>query len=138
MSFILDALKKSETDRQQQSTAEFASVPTSPAPTGVPRWLWVVGLLLAINIVILVGVLLRPEAETPAAVEVETRLAAPRRIFKISKVQRMSRQALRRRSRPLDKIDQGNKRILARQCPVACQGPPGPAAVCPAALRRNR
>ena len=71
MSFILDALKKSETDRQQQSTAEFASVPTSPAPTGVPRWLWVVGLLLAINIVILVGVLLRPEAETPAAVEVE-------------------------------------------------------------------
>ena len=28
MSFILDALKKSETDRQQQSTAEFASVPS--------------------------------------------------------------------------------------------------------------
>jgi len=63
MSFILDALKKSETDRQQQSTAEFASVPSSARPAAVPRWLWVVGLLLLINLAVLIGLLLRPDAE---------------------------------------------------------------------------
>lgn len=71
MSFILDALKKSETDRQQQSTAEFASVPSSAAPAGAPRWLWIVGLLLAINVLVLVGLLLRPVAETATSASAE-------------------------------------------------------------------
>ncbi len=71
MSFILDALKKSETDRQQQGSAEFTGVPTSPEAPSVPRWLWVVGILLAINIVVLVGLLLKPETTaTPTAVPV--------------------------------------------------------------------
>lgn len=61
MSFILDALKKSETDRQQQSSAEFSGVPTSSDSTGVPRWLLALGLLLAINLVVLIGLLLRSE-----------------------------------------------------------------------------
>jgi general secretion pathway protein B len=61
MSFILDALKKSESDRQQQGNAEFAGIPTSPQAPSVPRWLWVVGLLLAINLVVLLGLLLRPD-----------------------------------------------------------------------------
>ena len=65
MSFILDALKKSETDRQQQSTAEFAGVPTSSASPGVPRWLWVLGLLLAINLIVLLGLFFRPDAKAP-------------------------------------------------------------------------
>lgn len=63
MSFILDALKKSETDRQQQSSAEFAGVPTSSGNAGVPRWLWVLGALLAINLAVLLGLMLRPGAE---------------------------------------------------------------------------
>jgi len=68
MSFILDALKKSETDRQQQGSAEFAAVPTSPATSSVPRWLWVLGILLAINLTVLIGLLLKPDsATTPAA-----------------------------------------------------------------------
>lgn len=61
MSFILDALKKSETDRQQRGSAEFAGVPTSTRREGPPRWLWVVGLLLAVNLVVLIGLLLRPD-----------------------------------------------------------------------------
>jgi len=61
MSFILDALKKSETDRQQQGNAEFAGVPTRPRAPSVPRWLWVVGVLLAINLAVLIGLLLRPD-----------------------------------------------------------------------------
>ena len=62
MSFILDALKKSETDRQQQGTAEFAGIPTRPQSTSVPRWFWIVGLLLAINLIVLIGLLLRPDS----------------------------------------------------------------------------
>ena len=66
MSFILDALKKSETDRQQQSSAEFAGVPTGGASPGVPRWLWVLGLLLAINLLVLLGLFFRPDARAPS------------------------------------------------------------------------
>lgn len=71
MSFILDALKKSETDRQQQGSAEFTGVPTSPGTPSVPRWFWVVGILLTINIAVLIGFLLKPDtAATPTAVPV--------------------------------------------------------------------
>lgn len=62
MSFILDALKKSETDRQQQGSAEFAGVPTSRDVARVPRWLWILGLLLAVNLAVLLSLLLRPAA----------------------------------------------------------------------------
>ena len=68
MSFILDALKKSETERQQQGGSDFANVPSSAESPGAPRWLWVLGLLLAVNLVVLLGVLLRddaPQVDTP-------------------------------------------------------------------------
>jgi general secretion pathway protein B len=70
MSFILDALKKSETERQQQGPSDFANVPSSEESTGAPRWLWVLGLLLAVNLAVLIGVLLRDDAadtEEPTA-----------------------------------------------------------------------
>lgn len=66
MSFILDALKKSETDRQQQSSAEFAGVPTGGDSAGVPRWLWVLGMLLAINLLVLLALFFRPDATRPS------------------------------------------------------------------------
>lgn len=62
MSFILDALKKSETERQQQGPSDFANVPSSHESTGAPRWLWVLGLLLAVNLAVLLGVLLRNDS----------------------------------------------------------------------------
>jgi len=65
MSFILDALRKSEADRQQQGGAELTGVPTSPQAPSVPRWLWVVGLLLAINLVALIGLLIKPDSSAP-------------------------------------------------------------------------
>ena len=70
MSFILDALKKSETERQQQGGSDFANVPSSTESPGAPRWLWVLGLLLAVNLAVLLGVLLRdspPPIDTPEA-----------------------------------------------------------------------
>lgn len=70
MSFILDALKKSESDRQQQGSAEFAGIPTSNDRQSAPRWLWILGVLLAINLAVLLGLLLRPDvAVTPTTSE---------------------------------------------------------------------
>jgi len=80
MSFILDALRKSETDRQQQGSAEFAGVPTSNRREKPPRWLWVLGLLLAVNVVVLLGLLLRPDVQpavSPAAQPAQTTQADP-------------------------------------------------------------
>ena len=68
MSFILDALKKSENERQHNAPTEFATVPSSSEPSRAPRWLWVLGALLAINVIVLLGLLLRPAPSTPARV----------------------------------------------------------------------
>ena len=63
MSFILDALKKSETDRQQKGSAEFANVPVSEPNDGPPRWLWILGALLVVNVVVVAGLLMRPQTQ---------------------------------------------------------------------------
>ena len=68
MSFILDALKKSETERQKQNTPGFADVPNATNPPRAPRWLWVLGGLLAINLMVLLGVMLRPEPSSTTAI----------------------------------------------------------------------
>lgn len=75
MSFILDALKKSENDRQQQAPAEFATVPSSPDTPSAPRWLWALGLLLAINIVALLYVTLRSNKSPPVTTSEQIRSA---------------------------------------------------------------
>ena len=76
MSFILDALRKSETERQHKGSAEFANVPTSSeGRRGPPAWLWLLGVLLLINLVVLVGILLRPEVR-PAPELVESTVVA--------------------------------------------------------------
>jgi len=70
MSFILDALKKSETERQQQGPAEFTGVPTNSGRQSAPRWLWVLGVLLAVNLAVLLGLLLKPDvSDAPATDE---------------------------------------------------------------------
>lgn len=67
MSFILDALRKSETERQQQSDSEFATVPSGTDNPGMPRWLWVLGALLIVNAIVVTGLLFRPDAPAPGA-----------------------------------------------------------------------
>ena len=71
MSFILDALKKSETERQEQTGAEFSNVPSSSGEPQSFKWLWILALLLLVNVVVLFGILLREEEvpDAPAAVE---------------------------------------------------------------------
>jgi general secretion pathway protein B len=71
MSFILDALKKSETERQQQTGAEFTNVPSSPDKPQSFKWLWILGLLLLVNIAVLVGLLMRTDRtpDVPTTIE---------------------------------------------------------------------
>ena len=68
MSFILDALKKSESERQQQSNSEFASVPSSSGSSSPLKWLWILGALLLVNVAVLLGLLLRDDAPAEDAV----------------------------------------------------------------------
>jgi hypothetical protein len=69
MSFILDALKKSETDRQRQNGPALFEVKVAPPRNGLPLWAVGLGVLLAVNLVIVAWVLLRrpAQAQTNAA-----------------------------------------------------------------------
>ena len=67
MSFILDALKKSENDRQDAVPAEFTGVSSGSDLPSTPKWLWVLGGLLLLNVVVLASVLLRPAPEAAAS-----------------------------------------------------------------------
>lgn len=58
MSFILDALKKSEMERQQQNT-DFNHIQKRKFNTKKPRWLWIIIILLTINLVVLAGLFLK-------------------------------------------------------------------------------
>ncbi len=80
MSFILDALKKSETDRQQQGGAEFSTVPSATPGAGTPRWIWGLIALLLVNAVAVAWLLLRPQpaqpTPSPAAAPIQSSEAA--------------------------------------------------------------
>lgn len=64
MSFILDALKKSESSRRQQSGPAFAEVPSGRRHASRPWWALAVAALLVLNLVVLTVVLLR-DAPSP-------------------------------------------------------------------------
>lgn len=76
MSFILDALKKSENARQQNTPAEFASVPSRADTPSAPRWLWILGALLAFNAIVLLAMSLR-SAGAPSAAAVSAPVTQP-------------------------------------------------------------
>ena len=70
MSFILDALKKSETDRQRQASPALFEVKVAPPRRKLPVWAIALGALLAVNVTVLAWVLLRqpePGGESPRA-----------------------------------------------------------------------
>ncbi|HEY8052350.1 MAG TPA: general secretion pathway protein GspB [Steroidobacteraceae bacterium] len=79
MSFILDALKKSESDRQRQSGPGLYEVKVAPPRGGLPPWAVAVVILLAINLVIGLWMLVRHPAARAAteAVAVTAPVAAP-------------------------------------------------------------
>ncbi len=70
MSFILDALKKSETERQRADAPALYEMKMAPARQRVATWLIVLAALLVINIVVLSVVLLRGNRAGAPPVEV--------------------------------------------------------------------
>jgi general secretion pathway protein B len=62
MSFILDALKKSESERQRKGAPGIADVPLAARKAGGIRWSWIIGALLAVNLVALIALVLRRDA----------------------------------------------------------------------------
>ena len=67
MSFILDALKKSETDRQRQSAPALFEVKVAAPRRRFPLWAIGLAALLGVNVVVLAWVLMRqPAGQAPA------------------------------------------------------------------------
>jgi general secretion pathway protein B len=77
MSFILDALKKSESDRQRQNGPALFEVKVAPPRSRLPLWAIAIALLLTVNVGVVAWMLLRRPAHTePAAVTAAPAAAA--------------------------------------------------------------
>jgi len=66
MSFILDALKKSESDRQRQNGPAFFEVKVAPPRTRLPAWAIAIAVLLVVNLGIVMWLLMRHTASAGA------------------------------------------------------------------------
>jgi general secretion pathway protein B len=83
MSFILDALKKSESDRQRQSGPSLFEVKVAPPRRALPVWAVAIAVLLGINVIVISWMLLRrpaaasPQATAPAAPAARTAAMPP-------------------------------------------------------------
>jgi general secretion pathway protein B len=62
VSFILDALRKSEHERQRQAGPAIAEMPIARPPSRLPVALGVIGALLAVNLAVLLYFMLRQDA----------------------------------------------------------------------------
>jgi general secretion pathway protein B len=69
MSFILDALRKSELERQRQSGPSIAELPVARDDRRLPWALLAIGLLLAVNVGVLLFFLLRDDTQEVTAAE---------------------------------------------------------------------
>jgi len=78
MSLILDALKKSEAERQRQSGPTLLEVRVTQPRRRYPTWVIAVGVLLVVNILLLLAFVLRRPVAPPAEAPVEGSAAAPR------------------------------------------------------------
>ena len=75
MSFILDALKKSESDRQRQSGPALFEVKVAAPRTRLPLWAIAIAGLLAVNLAIVMWMLWRHPAPRSAATGAQPLLA---------------------------------------------------------------
>jgi general secretion pathway protein B len=82
MSFILDALKKSELERQRQTVPGLMDAGAAAPRSGFPPWAVAIALLLGVNVLILSFVLLRPSdtGKAPPRTSADASPTAPRRV----------------------------------------------------------
>jgi general secretion pathway protein B len=72
MSFILDALRKSEIERQRQNGPSIAEFPVAREDRRLPIALIAIGFLLAVNLAVILFFMLRNESEPAAPAPVAT------------------------------------------------------------------
>ena len=77
MSIILDALRKSESERLREAEAHRSELPRARGRTSMPWWVWAVALLLLANITLLLWLALR---SAPATSDAFTSRAAGREV----------------------------------------------------------
>jgi general secretion pathway protein B len=77
MSFILDALKKSEIERQRQSVPGLMDTRVRPRRSRLPFWAVALGVLLGINLLVLTFVLTRKSAPAAQASQAANAVSAP-------------------------------------------------------------
>jgi general secretion pathway protein B len=77
MSFILDALKKSENDRQRQASPALFEVKVAQPRRKFPVWAAALAVLLGVNMIALAWVLLRRSDSPPAAAAAPAPAPAP-------------------------------------------------------------
>jgi general secretion pathway protein B len=81
MSFILDALKKSESDRQRQNGPSLFEVKVAPPRRTLPIWAVAIAVLLGINAIVVTWMLLRRgPAQQPAAAAAPAATPAPAKV----------------------------------------------------------
>ena len=76
MSFILDALKKSESDRQRQNGPALFEVRVAPPRTRLPLWAIAIALLLVVNLGVALWMLLRHQSHAAGPAEAPPAAAA--------------------------------------------------------------
>src|SRR5690606_37897797 len=67
MSFILDALKKAESERHRRVAPVLMDARVAPPRRGLPAWAWVLGAVLLVNLGLLGWILWRTPAQDPVA-----------------------------------------------------------------------
>ena len=72
MSFILDALKKSEAERLRQDTPGFSDVPGSSKEKSASHWIWIIVVLIGINLTVLVVMFMKPDSAEESITEIPT------------------------------------------------------------------
>jgi len=77
VSFILDALRKSEHARQSLGNTSLAELPIGRRARRQPWWIFAIAALLLINLVVLVVVLMRDNTAKPAATNRVATASAP-------------------------------------------------------------
>jgi general secretion pathway protein B len=77
MSFILDALKKSESDRQRQSGPALFEVRVAPPRTRLPLWAIAIALLLVVNLGVALWMLLRHQGHAVGPADAAAAASAP-------------------------------------------------------------
>ena len=132
MSFILDALKKSESDRQRQGGPALFEVKVAPPRGGLPLWAVAIAVLFVANLAV-VGWLLLRHAAAPTAGAQPPLAAAPRQAAPAlpaaapapaAALPAAAPPALARNESPADEPAGALPRALAGPSPPAAQAAP--------------